>query len=83
VKRGTLVLVTWLDAHSEVGWEDVKNVYLKPDVVLSVGWVISDNEDALVLAADVDAKARGRKKDVNRTILIPRGMVIGTTEVQT
>lgn len=82
MRRGTLVLVTWLDAHAASGWDDVKNVDLKPDVVLSVGWVVSDNDKSIVLAADVDHKALGRKKDVNRTLLVPKGMVLGITKVQ-
>jgi hypothetical protein len=81
VKRGTLVLVTWLDAHAESGWGPVKDVDIKPDTVLSVGWVISHTDVAIVIAADVDVEALGRKKDVNRTMLIPIGMVLGIREV--
>lgn len=82
MRRGALVRVRWLDAHAETGWGNVKDVERKPNVVLSVGFVVAHTDKALVLAADVDPKGRGRTKDCNRTLLIPIGMVQEVEEIE-
>lgn len=74
LKQGTLVQVDWLDAQAVGEWTFVKDVELAPPVVHSVGYVLADTEAALVLAADVGAKY-GPDDSVNRSMVIPRGMV--------
>ena len=82
MKRGTLVVISWLDAHADSGWGPVKEQTTKPQAVLSVGWVIKDTKKAIVIAADVDPKGQGRKDDCNRTLLVPKGMVLGIAKAE-
>ena len=73
-KPGTLVLIDWLDASSDHGWQPSADVKNKPDPVRSVGWVLKHDKHAITLAAD-GLKRKPHKHDVNRTITIPLGMV--------
>ena len=73
-KLGDLVTVEWLDAHAETGWGEISNIEIKPQVVLSIGWLTANNEDAVVLVADIDPDKR-MDGDCNRALIIPKGMV--------
>lgn len=74
LKRGTAVEVTWLDAEAQSGWGAIREVRDKPVPVKSLGFVLHDNDEAIVLAGDVGEKLT-EDEDVNRTMIIPRGMV--------
>ena len=75
IKQGTLVVVDWLDAEHSDGWTSLKKVEaLKPVIVHSVGWVVTDTELLLVLAACIgDTWKPG--DTVGRAIVLPRSMV--------
>ena len=76
VNEGDLVLVTWMDALVNLGWEDHREACIKPAHCVSVGWVgRTDSPDTtLVLYAD---KAHENKDDhdSNRRIAIPAGWI--------
>lgn len=74
IKRATLVQVDWLDAEAQGEWTAISGVSTKPSPVHSVGYVLHDNDAAIVLAGDVGDKWTD-EETVNRTIVIPRGMV--------
>ena len=74
IKSGTLVQLDWVDSESAHGWQSIKEVTKDPQLVHSVGYVIADNDKAITLAADVGEEF-GPEDTVNRTIVIPKGMV--------
>ncbi len=74
LKRGTLVVVDWLDAEADSVWVAIRDVHPKPQPVHSAGYVLHDNDDCIVIAGCVGDKFT-EDETVNRTIVIPRGMV--------
>lgn len=76
VNEGDLVLVTWMDALVNLGWEDHREVVIKPAHCVSVGWVgrTLDPETTLVLYAD-KAHENSEDHDSNRRIAIPAGWI--------
>lgn len=80
-ERGQLVVVEWLDALTHPnGWDEIKRKDMKCEAVVSVGFVLHQDEIGLTIAADTDSKHRG-KGFVNRAITIPLGMVTKISEV--
>ena len=48
-----LYLITWEDPHSDCAWADVEQIdkFLKEKaIVTEVGWIVSDNKDAIVIS---------------------------------
>lgn len=76
VKLGTLVVVTWLDAEADASWTARREVVSKPAVVHSAGYVLVDNDDGITVAGDVGDKLADADQTVNRTLVIPRGMIV-------
>lgn len=73
LQRGTLVVVDWLDAVADHGWDDASRA--KAERVRSVGVLCAVGRDGtLSLAADFDPSEK-HKGDTNRRIVIPGGMV--------
>jgi hypothetical protein len=83
-RSGQLVLVEWRDAHADSGWAALGDVKTKPDIVMSVGWVIHHDDKAITVCADRGRKHRRQFKktgDVNRTLTIPAGMIRKVWEI--
>ena len=74
LRRGSLVIVDWLDTHTDAGWQAPDELDVKPAPVRSVGFVVAATAEALVLAGD-GAPKNPHKDEVNRRITIPAGMV--------
>lgn len=55
VAVGDLVCVTWLDSHHRSGWSD-DPPQTEPWVVRSVGWIVADTLETIVLEANVIRK---------------------------
>jgi len=72
---GDLVLIQWLDAAVDSGWEDDKSHDSKAHLIQSVGWVIekSAKKKAVILAADKAADPTD--KETNRRLAIPNGWI--------
>lgn len=82
IKRGTLVIVEWLDATAHpAGWDGVGKANNKAERCRSVGIVVAVNGQALTLAADYSPTEKHRG-DVNRAFTIPLGMVTRVREVR-
>ena len=65
-----LVEVWWDDASAlKHGWEE-KDADLKPQMVLSVGFLIKETDDHILIAQDIDPQGMH-----NGRTQIPRGMV--------
>lgn len=69
-----LVEIWWDDAtHLEMGWktqEEFKKEALHPEIVMSVGFLIAETQDHVVLAMDVDKEGQHNQRGQ-----IPRSMV--------
>lgn len=74
IQKYPLVEVLWDDAtHLEHGWktaEEFKLEALHPEIVLSVGFLIAETPDHVVLAMDVDKEGQHNQRGQ-----IPRSMV--------
>lgn len=57
---GNLVFVEWLDSHYRPGWTTDEPVS-DPLVCKSVGWLIQQTKDALVLSANVTSEKQQQR----------------------
>ena len=67
-----LVVVEWEDAWADASWHDVLEGHedaQKPVIAYSVGWVVQETEEAIVLSSAVVADGLGG------LMRIPAGMV--------
>lgn len=75
MRKGQLVIVDWLDAHTpDNGWDAMDPDDFKASPVRSVGFVMNVDKHAISLAADGNPK-RPHLDSVNRPITIPLGMI--------
>lgn len=58
--RGELHEVGWLDAYEEsAGWHSIEDALkMKPKPVLSVGYLLWEQKEFVILAADIDPKVK-------------------------
>jgi hypothetical protein len=76
LKRGTGVEVFWIDAEADSGWGAVRSVAAKASDVKTLGYVIHDNDVCIAVAGDIQSgEPLTEDSDVNRVIIIPKGMV--------
>jgi len=71
-----LVEVNWKDAQTSHGWEHSDEVELDIPIVTTIGFLIKESEDALMIASSV-----GTDKHTNARMLIPKGMVVSRKEL--
>lgn len=67
-KQPKLMYVEWVDAVADVGW-DYEVEATKISLIQSVGWLIKENKDEIVLAADYS------EGDTNRRMAIPKSWI--------
>lgn len=80
VKAGPkLVLIEWVDAVTEAGWEVGKG-HCKVDLVYSVGYLLSKNDTEIILAADVSPD-RENQLHTNRRLAIPSQWIKDIKEI--
>lgn len=78
--KAKVVEVKWEDA-----WIDTEDVLitdakkLKPVVRSTVGWLVADNKNEIVLATDI-YHTKKEKEYVNAVMVIPKGMIINYGE---
>jgi len=65
-----LVEVKWLDAQTSHGWEDKDEIDSEVPVVTTIGFLLKETEDSVVIASTI-----GQDKTHNSRILIPIGMI--------
>ena len=66
-----LVEVWWDDATGcAQGWIDDRDLKIEPTIVLTVGFLIKDTEEYIIIASDID-----NQKMHNGRTQIPKGMV--------
>ena len=65
-----MVELTWLDAHAENAWMDVKDLDQEPYQVKSIGWLMTDAKpDHVVLAQSI-----GTDQAIDGVLCVPVGM---------
>ncbi len=66
-----IVEVVWLDASTDgQGWEAETDAVVKIPVVMTIGFLIKETEDGLLVASTAC-----EEKTTNARIVIPRGML--------
>jgi hypothetical protein len=51
-----LVLVEWKDHCSETTWVSPKDLTNQPELCLTVGWLVKEDDDGMTIVSCVDAK---------------------------
>jgi hypothetical protein len=56
----TKVEIEWLDTYEEsAGWHSIQDaIKMKPKTVLSIGYVLLETKEYIILAADIDPKLK-------------------------
>lgn len=67
-KQPKLMYVEWVDAVADVGWDDEPEK-TSISIIKSVGWLVKDTKEEIVLAADYS------EGDTNRRMAIPKAWV--------
>lgn len=67
-RQPKLMYVEWVDAVADVGWDDEPEK-VSVHLIKSVGWLVKDNKNEIVLAADYS------DGDTNRRIAIPKSWI--------
>ena len=67
MKAPRLILIEWIDATTEDGWSSKED--LEAHQIKSVGWLIKETKNEVVLAADFSPP------ETNRRIAIPNGWI--------
>lgn len=65
-----LVEITWDDASSDAGWQVAKEVKFEPQVVISVGFLISENKKYVIIGHTYSGE------DFVGWLQIPKAMII-------
>ena len=80
--KANVVEVKWADA-----WIDTEDILisdaksLKPVMRSTVGWLVSDNENEIILSTDIYHSLKEREY-VNSIMVIPKGMIIDYWQYQ-
>ncbi len=74
-----LVEIIWLDAKTEHGWEPDADVELDINAVTTIGFLLQDNENIVVIASSIDRETATN----NGRMYIPKGMVVSMNELVT
>ena len=79
--RRQLYVIRWLDAYEHyAGWHSLKDAKkIRPKKVLSVGYVLEENKDYVLLAADIGLH---KDTDVGRLTVIPGQWIIKKVKVK-
>jgi hypothetical protein len=73
-----IVEVTWEDAESDHGWEPSADTDMSPAMAVTVGFLIKDESERVVIASTCDAQ-----NNSNNRLKIPRGMIRSMRKIGT
>jgi hypothetical protein len=76
----TIDVIEWKDAVVDCGWEEKDKVKLECHTCFSMGLVVSENSDQIVLAATWSEE--GDDFGVNNRIAIPKGWIVSRKTVK-
>ena len=72
------LMVTWADAVTEDAWTEMDEaVKLEPHTIFTLGFLVKENDDCIVLASSWDSE----REAVCSSISIPKGWILGRQEV--
>lgn len=71
-----LVEILWKDAQTGHGWEHADDITVEIPTVITVGFLVKENEDGLVIASSV-----GTDRHNNARITVPKGMVVSRKDL--
>ena len=74
-----LVEIIWTDAGSTHGWETDTEADLDPEIITTVGFVISGNKESVIVASTIDATGVSN----NCRLKIPVQMIKTIKEIRT
>ena len=77
LKRPALVCVYWVDAETGHGWESNRDIVATVPVVITVGFLVAESDECVVVASTVSKDAL----DNNARISIPVGMIQKMEEI--
>ena len=66
----SLVEIVWDDACSDAGWQSAKSVKFEPQIVVTVGFLISENKNYVIVGHTYSAD------DYVGWFQIPKGMIL-------
>jgi|TARA_R110000737_G_scaffold128692_1_gene161137 hypothetical protein len=81
--KNKVIEVQWEDA-----WIDTDDILitkakkLKPIMRSTIGWLVADNENELILSTDIFHSKKERKY-VNAIMVVPKGMIVEYWEYET
>lgn len=75
-----LVLVSWRDAEAQIDWQRVDDIQISQPIVYSLGWLVKETKEVIIIAADLAPGERGL--DINRRLEVPKGMIEKMVKVQ-
>jgi hypothetical protein len=65
-----LVEITWDDASSDAGWQEIKSIKFEPQVVISIGFLFAENRKYVIIGHTYSGD------DFVGWLQIPKGMII-------
>lgn len=74
-------ILTWRDAYNKEGeWRSVKSLTkLKPAIIVTVGFVVHEDDDGVVTCSDIDTEDY---KDVHGVSYVPKCMIVSRQVLQ-
>ena len=76
VRRVQLVVIEWLDIQSNAEWHEGDPGTANPATCVTVGWLVFENDDKLVLA-----DSRARDGEWGGLTVIPSGVIRQRTRI--
>ena len=74
--RDNLELIEWYDAVATSGWLEEVTDYEKTHPIVSLGWVIHEDDNCVILAATVSGESH------NQRMSIPKGFITTRRTIQ-
>jgi hypothetical protein len=71
-----LIHIEWKDAQTGHGWEHEEDLTIEIPIVITVGFLIKENEDGVLIASSV-----GTDRHSNARIVIPKGMIVSRKDL--
>lgn len=71
-KKNCIIFLEWIDAESEVGWDDVDHFSSDLNTVFTVGFLVYEDKQKYVVATSYDPI----NEHYNCVIKIPRAWVV-------
>jgi hypothetical protein len=81
VKDKRLVIAEWLDHSETTSWTDMRDIKTDPLHVFTVGWIVTETDDVLVVAPNYSTGAGGDVEMVVGAMQILKKVLIGVKDL--